>query len=97
MLSVEQRRASMRARWTKRARANRYENRFPNAWHLVYVVAHSRQTHFEHSFPDDSSPSLFQEISLSVASAAFHDKMEAHRNDVYASQKGDRKEKRNFL
>lgn len=61
-----------------------------------YVVAHSRETHFEHSFPDGSSPSLFQEISLPVASAAFHDKVEAHWNDTYASQKDNRKEKRNF-
>lgn len=48
-----------------------------------YVAAHSRETHFEHSFPDGSPRSLFQEISLPVASAAFHDKVEAHRNDIY--------------
>lgn len=82
----------MRVRWTKRARANRYENRLQMP-DTSYVVAHSRETHFEHSFPDGSPSSLFQEISLPVASAAFHDKVEAHRNDTYASQKGNRKGK----
>lgn len=53
-----------------------------------YLAAHSRETHFEHSFPDGSPRSLFQEISLPVASAAFRDKVEARRNDTYVSQKG---------
>lgn len=52
-----------------------------------YVAAHSHETHFEHSFPDGSPRSLFQEISLPVASAASRDKVEARRNDTYAACK----------
>lgn len=74
-------------RWTKRARASQYENRLPNAWRLVCVAAHSRETHFEHSFPDGSPRSLFHEISLPIVSAAFYDKVETRRNDTYTSQK----------